>query len=218
MKVALTSACMSTSHLAPPPFGGDLCQNLASATHLSCNSRHVSPEVSQVPMCSLSSRAAGTDRFVGQTRDALSLHIASSFLADPEGQCDSQRKSRQRTTSVCGKAKRTLLVAYFPRCATEEDLGNAFASAGIGAPCWASIMRDKTGLSKCFAFVEFSSHELAREAIRACANGCVCMHDHTHKVWHLKTEWARADRKGGKKASLQGAMVSMSSRWQEALF
>jgi len=99
-----------------------------------------------------------------------------------------------------GMAKKTLLVAYFPRSAAEHDLEKAFARGGIGARVSVKIVRDGA-VSRCFGFVRFPTCALAREAFDACQDGRIVMKDADGKSWYIKASWARVEQKDRRRTS-----------------
>ena len=79
--------------------------------------------------------------------------------------------------------RRTLLVAYFPRAATEHDLVQAIGKVGT---IRAHIEREEDGASKCFGMVEFIDKNSAHAAYNACRRVEVRHDDltgHT-RPWH----------------------------------
>jgi len=97
------------------------------------------------------------------------------------------------------KSKKTLLVAYLPRCSTSTDVQNAFVLTGMVAPFCANVIHEKNGASKCFGFVKFSTHDAAMAALEACQTGKVTIEDNANKAWYVKANWALAERRKGKK-------------------
>jgi len=63
-------------------------------------------------------------------------------------------------------------------------------------------MYDKNGASKCFGFVQFSTHDAAMAALEACIKGTITIKDDAKKTWHVKACWARAERHDGKKGCM----------------
>jgi hypothetical protein len=98
--------------------------------------------------------------------------------------------------------RRSLLIAYFPRCADEALLCHALSK--FGAVSQIRIIRDGRGVSKCFGFVSFEQAEAAEKAIQECEKGRVIITDSQTKKWHMKASWS--DRAQGKtRRSRRGA-------------
>ncbi|CAD7966378.1 unnamed protein product [Amoebophrya sp. A25] len=84
----------------------------------------------------------------------------------------------------------TLLIAYFPWEATEDDVAREF-----GRFCQVRrvhLVLDKNNTRpRCFGFVKFASPEDAILALDATRDGRVTLNDSRNHVWHLKAEWAK---------------------------
>jgi len=107
---------------------------------------------------------------------------------------DANKDSTQYAYNHTRREKaRTLLIAYLPRCATDKDLERIFG--GPKNVRSISIVRDARGVSKCYGFARFSSHEVARAALEACYQGSIILEDDNFKAWHLKASWARTEHK-----------------------
>ena len=90
------------------------------------------------------------------------------------------------------KSPQTLIVRYLPRCAKAERLEKFFRRYGHVTNF--SLCRDKrTGESRCFGFLKFSSHAGATKALAACQEGLAIIRDDRKKAWHVKAEWARKE-------------------------
>mmetsp|Transcript_12805 Transcript_12805/g.31180 ORF Transcript_12805/g.31180 Transcript_12805/m.31180 type:complete len:426 (+) Transcript_12805:749-2026(+) len=84
----------------------------------------------------------------------------------------------------------TLLIAYFPWEATEEDVHTEFSK--FCAVKRVHLVLDKNNTRpRCFGFVKFESPEDAKLALEATKEGKVCLNDSREHVWHLKAEWAK---------------------------
>jgi len=105
-----------------------------------------------------------------------------------------------KATHAGKMAQRTLLVAYLPRCATEDDVQSAFA--GFSTSCVVSIMREGSE-SKCFGFVKFLTRDEAQSAMLACTNGGIMIKDRSNKAWFVKASWARSELKDARKVKQQ---------------
>ena len=86
--------------------------------------------------------------------------------------------------------RRTLLVAYFPRAATEHDLVQAIGKVGT---IRAHIEREEDGASKCFGMVEFIDKNSAHAAYNACRRSEVRLDDLFGHTWHLRANVAIGD-------------------------
>lgn len=114
------------------------------------------------------------------------------------GSVQGQQHLLPKAAHACKVAQKTLLLAYLPRCANEDDVQSAFAAAGITANCFVSIMREGSQ-SKCFGFVRFPTCDAAKAAMLACSNGTMVIKDRESKAWHVKASWARSELKDVKK-------------------
>ena len=92
-----------------------------------------------------------------------------------------------RSRRLCQK---TLLVAYFPREATELDLNCVFTNmAPVARSC---ILLDHAGNSRCWALVEFMDHSGAEFARNMCLKGKVTLESlETNYTLRLKAWPAR---------------------------
>lgn len=86
---------------------------------------------------------------------------------------------------------RTLLVAYFPREATKEELGEALSMHGAVSRVHL-IVEKETRKPKCYGFVEFQTQEAAAAVLAAAEAGAVTMIDGRQHKWHLRAERVRA--------------------------
>jgi len=126
------------------------------------------------------------------------------------GNCQGRRRFFHKAMSASGKPKRTLLVAYLPRCTKVHDVQNAFARVGVDGCRLVSIMLDENGVSKCFGFVEFSTCDTARAAMEACRHGQIILLDYKHKPWHVQADWAKAECRHFTVKKARAAMASWS--------
>lgn len=85
--------------------------------------------------------------------------------------------------------RRTLLIAYFPRSAQEDDIARAFA--GTAALARGRIARDTAGASRCFGFFEFGDEDAAEVALTACREGRIVLDDEFKHTWHLRASRSR---------------------------
>mmetsp|Transcript_26569 Transcript_26569/g.80012 ORF Transcript_26569/g.80012 Transcript_26569/m.80012 type:complete len:267 (-) Transcript_26569:152-952(-) len=84
--------------------------------------------------------------------------------------------------------RRTILVAYFPRTAVEADLIAVLGK--LGGVCRARIVRDPSGASQCYGFVEFEEEVFAESALQACRVGSIVLDDLFGHTWHLRASRA----------------------------
>ncbi|CAD7971436.1 unnamed protein product [Amoebophrya sp. A120] len=84
----------------------------------------------------------------------------------------------------------TLLIAYFPWEATEEDVHREFSKHCKVKRVHLVLDKNNTR-PRCFGFVKFESKEEAMKALDATREGLVCLNDSRDHVWHLKAEWAK---------------------------
>lgn len=110
-------------------------------------------------------------------------------------------KPSTRDTQAKGN-KKTLLVAYYPRCAETDDLDKIFEVFGTVA--MVNLCRDKLGNSLCYGFIRFEEAFAAEQAFDACQKGTIILHDLEGKPWHLKASWAKTGycKKGGDRKSV----------------
>jgi len=125
-----------------------------------------------------------------QVVPAVSNGMADSRPSGDHDQGGQQMSSKNGPES--DKPKRTLLVAYLPRCAAEHDLEQAFVLAGISGNLSVHVVREE-GTSKCFGFVRFPTRDLARAVYEACQDGKIVIQDGDGKPWHIKASWARTE-------------------------
>jgi len=85
--------------------------------------------------------------------------------------------------------RRTLVLAYFPRSASEEDVLKAVGS--VGSACKGRIARDANGSSRCFGFFEFVDEASCQEVLAACKEGRIVLDDEFGHTWHLRASRAR---------------------------
>jgi RNA recognition motif-containing protein len=130
-----------------------------------------------------------------KARDGAAAMISPlpTMEAEHNSYCRNQQplhnaKSRQ------GKARRTILLAYLPRSATEQDVQHALAKAGISGCVSVNIMREG-GESKCFGFVCLHTPTAAKATLEACNKGSIVIGDNSGKAWHIKASWARSEMK-----------------------
>lgn len=99
-----------------------------------------------------------------------------------------QQKKRQEEAR-----SRTLVLAYLPRDAAEDDVAAAVDSA-MGKPgCVhrARIVRDRAGISECYGFFEFVDEITATHVNEACRKGHVVIDDEVGHTWHVRASRAR---------------------------
>lgn len=97
-------------------------------------------------------------------------------------------------TQVTGESKqqrlqRTLLIAYFPRRASEEDL--LAVLSWVAKVTSVRIVRANTGESRCYCFAEFETLHGAEEAYARCLEHRLVMNDESGRSWYLTATWAR---------------------------
>ena len=91
---------------------------------------------------------------------------------------------------------RTLLIAYFPREATKEEITKCLSKHGHVTRVHMIFEKD-TKKPKCYGFVEFNSTDDASAVLAATEGGAVTMVDTRDHMWHLRAERVRAfDRNG----------------------
>jgi len=88
------------------------------------------------------------------------------------------------------KLQRTLLIAYFPRRATEEDLLQVLS--WVAKVTNVRIVRANTGESRCYCFAEFETLRAAEEVWSKCQDKRVVMNDESGRSWYLTATWARS--------------------------
>mmetsp|Transcript_45865 Transcript_45865/g.109211 ORF Transcript_45865/g.109211 Transcript_45865/m.109211 type:complete len:276 (+) Transcript_45865:50-877(+) len=115
----------------------------------------------------------------------------SAAAAAPEGEHEASSSSQGRgnADAVRELLRRTLVVAYLPRAASEDEVHQALAE-------WAQITRlrmpkDTGGNSKCFCFVECATEDEAIKLLNHCRDGKVVMTDAQSGEWQLRASRAR---------------------------
>eukprot|EP00930_Biecheleria_cincta_P082384 TRINITY_DN72121_c0_g1_i1.p1 TRINITY_DN72121_c0_g1~~TRINITY_DN72121_c0_g1_i1.p1 ORF type:complete len:371 (+),score=88.25 TRINITY_DN72121_c0_g1_i1:89-1114(+) len=88
------------------------------------------------------------------------------------------------------KLQRTLLIAYFPRRASEEDLLQVLS--WVAKVNSLRIVRANTGESRCYCFAEFETLQGAEEAWAKCQQHRLVMNDESGRAWFLTATWARS--------------------------
>jgi len=165
-----------------------------------------SPMSSQVPMCDSvqssslfrnTGKSASENTFHG--RGASAVPLLTAITKGGRDACKHRQHQLCKMKSPHAKSKKTLLVAYLPRCSDGTDVQHAFVLAGMVAPFWANVIHEKNGASKCFGFVKFSTHDAAMAALEACQTGKVTIEDNANKAWYVKASWAQAERRKDKK-------------------
>lgn len=84
----------------------------------------------------------------------------------------------------------TLLIAYFPWEATEQDVAREFNKYCSVKKVHLVMDKDRSR-PRCFGFVKFASHEDAKTALDVTLKGLVTLNDSRNHIWHLKAEWAK---------------------------
>lgn len=86
---------------------------------------------------------------------------------------------------------RTLLIAYFPREATKDEIYEALNKHGPVSRVHLIVEKD-TKKPKCYGFVEFHTQETATHVLAASEAGAVTMLDSRDHMWHIRAERVRA--------------------------
>lgn len=87
---------------------------------------------------------------------------------------------------------RTLVIGKFPRCISDDVLGDAFGTVvGRSNIHLCRIAREKSGRSLCYAFIEFVDLAAAAKALEACARGDLVLLDDTAAAWQVTASRAR---------------------------
>jgi RNA recognition motif-containing protein len=102
-------------------------------------------------------------------------------------------ESMKQKASVKSKHWKAILVCYFPRDTTEKDLAEKF---GVYAEVESVFLVVKKGVSKCFGFMNFTTHEGALAALAATEAGNVAFTDSRGVRWQVKGEWADGNGSG----------------------
>jgi len=112
-----------------------------------------------------------------------------------------QQKKRQEEAR-----SRTLVLAYLPRHAAEDDIAAAVDSAMGKQGCVhrARIVRDRAGTSECYGFFEFSDDVTATNVNEACRKGHVVIDDEVGHTWHVRASRARRAIVGAVTAGRKG--------------
>lgn len=113
--------------------------------------------------------------------------VAKTVPGDAPSGIHQQKKRQEEARS------RTLVLAYLPRDAAEDDIAAAVDSA-MGKPgCVhrARIVRDRAGISECYGFFEFADEVTAMNVNEACRKGHVVIDDEVGHTWHVRASRAR---------------------------
>ncbi|CAK0898369.1 unnamed protein product [Prorocentrum cordatum] len=98
----------------------------------------------------------------------------------------------------------TLVVAYFPRAASDEDVCRALDGA-VGKANSVRRCEVRAGEGGLYGFFEFADAQLAEAALDACNRGTLIMRDSAQKKWYLHASRARrAAIPGGLPAGQRG--------------
>lgn len=86
----------------------------------------------------------------------------------------------------------TLLIAYMPWEATEEEVSRKFEEF-VKVKRVRFVVDRVSRKPRCFGFVKFCSHQDAAEALRYAQMGRIALPDLRGHMWHLKAEWASTE-------------------------
>uniref|UniRef100_A0A7S4S2J3 RRM domain-containing protein n=1 Tax=Alexandrium monilatum TaxID=311494 RepID=A0A7S4S2J3_9DINO len=131
------------------------------------------------------------------------LQKQRSLLSVPQWelhQQQQQQRQQEQQSQLADKKKMTLVLAKFPRMATEAHIGAAFDRVLCfpGSVTKGRIVRDEaTGDSACYGFFEFATAEIAEAAFEACKRSQVIIDDASGHAWHLRASHARRATVGG---------------------
>jgi len=105
-----------------------------------------------------------------------------------------RRGTRQTGTPV--PAQRTLLIAYFPREASESLVWESFQR--FGAVEDVNLIWDmKSRRPRCYGFVRFVDRSAAMQGLWATQNRKIELFDNRGLPWYVKAEWAKDARAAG---------------------
>lgn len=88
--------------------------------------------------------------------------------------------------------KCTLLIAYMPWEATEDDIFDKF-SQFVNVKRVRIVVDRVSRRPRCFGFVKFCTHEDAKHALVCAKAGKITLPDMRGHVWHMKAEWASTE-------------------------
>mmetsp|Transcript_55833 Transcript_55833/g.122313 ORF Transcript_55833/g.122313 Transcript_55833/m.122313 type:complete len:518 (-) Transcript_55833:133-1686(-) len=160
-----------TSEVAPPPLPNtvDLCALLHSRV-AAARSNTAMPKTATLP-------SPGPAGFSGAER--ASLH--------------------KRLKPPAGGAQRTLLIAYFPREASEQDIKREFGRFGVVEGV--HLVWDRVAhRPRCYGFVRFSDTAGATEGIIATLEQKIVLKDARSFDWEVVAEWAKCPVAAGEKS------------------
>lgn len=103
-----------------------------------------------------------------------------------------QQRYGKADNSPSSNDRRTLLIAYMPWEATEEDV-EAMFSLFVSVKRVRLVVDRVSHRPRCFGFVKFSTHEDAKNALMFAHMGSITLPDLRGHVWHLKAEWASTE-------------------------
>lgn len=140
--------------------------------------------------------------------EALTESGTSSDDESSQSQHSSSTSSAATTTPASPGAApvstraRTLVAGKFPRSVSDETLGDAFRTiVGRGNVNVCRIIREKSGRSLCYAFVEFVDLASTEKAFEACGKGELVLLDEENNAWHVTASHARRARAAAKQGS-----------------
>lgn len=87
------------------------------------------------------------------------------------------------------KDQKTLLIAYYPWEAREDDVFNVFGKFADVKRVRLIVDRDSKR-PKCYGFVKFATTEQAQIALKCTLKGLIQLRDMRGHIWHVKGEWA----------------------------
>jgi len=87
------------------------------------------------------------------------------------------------------KGQKTLLIAYYPWEAREDDVFLVFSKVAVVKRVRLIVDRDSRR-PKCYGFVKFASSDDAERALLSTIKGLVQLKDMRGHIWHVKGEWA----------------------------
>lgn len=148
-------------------------------------------------------------------REPAHLLEMSSLESESDVQGHSPKAEEGASEHQDTAGMRTLLLAYFPRKATEQELEEIFGV--YGEITLLNLCKDKFGAPLCYGFLRFREAQAAEKAHDDCRDGHITMKDAGGKVWHLKASWAKTafgkNGKSGKRFRVRYTQQAQARSW-----
>jgi len=148
---------------------------------------------------------------------AAESHVSQASPDDSRGSRDSDILEKQIDRASArveqGVARRrTLVIAYLPRNASESDVAEALGR--FSTVSRVRVAREESGASRCYGFVEFADEASTEKAFAACRYGRVVLDDDAGHTWHLKASRSKRATAGPPSRRRRGARGKGQSQCQ----